>query len=896
MLKTPLLPPTVDSRCIVTFCYNCRYKLITYFGSKRLLVQIQSCRPFLQNPGWNLNIFSLLSFFTAIVCTYLGIFAFRLDTKSKSNKVFLLMCMSFAIWAFAYAFVYSAPDKDVLWLWFKVSSIGWCAIAGIALHFFLILTKREGILKKPWIYPLLYLPGIIFVYKAWTGIITAKDFIQTDLGWVGTGPPASIWFGLYIVYCTACMVIGLFFVWSWGKGSVLKREKKQANIIIYAASITFVLGVLTNILLPALNIPAIAPILILIWAFGHYHAITRYNLMQVTPQVAAEEILSRMTDLLILTDHDGKITKVNNRVETLLGYYERELIEKPINLVILEEDELIDALSAIQAITYSFYNHDFNYKTKYGEHIPVNVSCSAIRDQLDEIIGVAFVGRDIRQTNQLYEEILVRKRVEDALMKVQAELKMRVQERTAELEKTNEALRADVIEREQAACLLGESLEALKNSERKLADIIDYMPDGAFVISNEGIVIAWNKAMEEMTGIKAENIISKGNYEYALAFYGTRRPIMIDLALSPDDKEIERNYPFVKKENEILFTELFIPSLGREGTYLWAKAKPLYDASGKVIAAIEIVRDVTDRHHIEEVLKTEKERFKALSENSPFGLILLDKNGDFQYINPGFKEIFGYTLDDIPDGRTWLGKAYPDPAYRHEVASGWIAHFKDAMPGEKQAKIYKTICKNGTEKIINFLSVQLEYGKFLITCVDITKLKMLEEELRALSLTDDLTELYNRRGFFTLGRQQLKMAERMQKGVMLVYMDVDNMKWINDTLGHREGDNALIYVSNILKETFRESDIIARIGGDEFVVLAIEAEKNHTEVFAERLQENINKHNNTSKQPYRLSISTGITHYAPDTPDGLDSLIKVADELMYKNKRDKRSLPFSLTV
>jgi diguanylate cyclase (GGDEF)-like protein/PAS domain S-box-containing protein len=432
------------------------------------------------------------------------------------------------------------------------------------------------------------------------------------------------------------------------------------------------------------------------------------------------------------------------------------------------------------------------------------------------------------------------------------------------------------------------TIEALKNSERKLADIIDYMPDAAFVISDEGIVIAWNKAMEEITGINAENIMGKGNYEYALPFYGTRRPIMIDLALSPDNKEIEQNYPFVKIENETLYTELFVSGFGKDGAYLWAKVRPLYNSSGKAVAAIEIIRDVTDRRYIEEALKTEKERFETLSESSPFGLILLDNNGGFQYINPGFREIFGYTLDDIPDGRTWFRKAYPDPVYRQGVSFEWITDFKDTVPWKKQSKIFKTICKDGAEKIINFVSVHLKSGEFLITCVDITKLKMLEDELRALSLTDDLTGLYNRRGFLTLGKQQLKMAERMQKNMMLVYMDVDNMKWINDTLGHQEGDKALIYASKILRETFRDSDIIARIGGDEFVVLAIESGKNHAEVFSARLQEKIDDHNNGAQHVYRLSMSTGITRYTSGAPGDLDNLLKIADELMYKNKRDKQ--------
>jgi len=859
------------------------------------------------------------------------------------------------------------------------------------------------------------LPGAIFLYKAWTGIITAKDFVQTNLGWVEIIASESIWLWLFIINYTIFIAICLFLTWLWSKKSSLKRDKRQAIIIIYSVSAAFVLGILTNIFLPVYNIeyiPAIAHILSFIWVFGVYHAISRYNLMVFTPQIASEEILSRITDLLILTDHEGKIKKVNSRTEAVLGYYENELIEKQISFIILEEDILTDAFSAIQENRNSFYNHDATYKTKYYEHIPVNISCSAIRDQFDEIIGVVFIGQDIRQTHQLYEEIVIRKRVEDALIRVQNELEVRVEERTIELAKLNEKLQADIAERELATQRLRKSEEsyrtlsenlpcivyrvylsehdrmeffndmlvmmtgytkeelttgevcsidplifpedrtrvvevvkkalskrepfqveyrlihkngnilifmergrpiystnehplyidgiifditeqhktmiALKNSERRLADIINYMPDAIFVINCEGTVIAWNKAMEELTGIKAENMVNKGNYEYALPFYGTRRPIMIDLALSPDKKEIEQNYPFIKTENETLYTELFVSGFGKEGSYIWGKAKPLYDESGRVIAAIEIIRDVTERRRIKNALEAEKERFRVLSESSPFGLILLDKNGVFQYVNPGFEEIFGYTISDVPDGKTWFRKAYPNIAYRDEVASEWITYFNTPTHGESCTRIFATSCKNGTEKFINFVSVQLDSGEFLVTCVDITKLKKLEDELRALSLTDDLTGLYNRRGFLTLGRQQLKMAQRMQKDMMLVYADVDNLKWINDRLGHQEGDNALIYISRILMETFRESDIIARIGGDEFVVLAMESGKNKAELLVARLQEKMDNHNATSGYAYKLSMSIGIAQYTPDIPCELDNLLEIGDKLMYENKRNKR--------
>lgn len=160
-------------------------------------------------------------------------------------------------------------------------------------------------------------------------------------------------------------------------------------------------------------------------------------------------------------------------------------------------------------------------------------------------------------------------------------------------------------------------------------------------------------------------------------------------------------------------------------------------------------------------------------------------------------------------------------------------------------------------------------------------------ELQSLSLIDDLTGLYNRRGFLTLSQQQLKIANRTTRGLSLLFIDLDGMKRINDALGHNEGDLALIDTASILKETFRESDIIARIGGDEFVVLVIEASKANVENLATRLQENLKAYAKGNRR-YRLSASMGIAHYYPGQPCSIDDLLARADALMYEHKRGKQ--------
>jgi diguanylate cyclase (GGDEF)-like protein len=168
---------------------------------------------------------------------------------------------------------------------------------------------------------------------------------------------------------------------------------------------------------------------------------------------------------------------------------------------------------------------------------------------------------------------------------------------------------------------------------------------------------------------------------------------------------------------------------------------------------------------------------------------------------------------------------------------------------------------------------------------DITARKRMEEALRALALVDDLTGLYNRRGFFTMSQQQLKMADRTRIRMALLFADFDDLKHINDTLGHPEGDRALIEVADVFKETFRESDIIARIAGDEFVVLAIETDSVSPEVLASRLQENLEASNARLDRQYKLSLSIGTARYDPERPCLIDELLTRADRAMYEKKQ-----------
>ena len=165
-----------------------------------------------------------------------------------------------------------------------------------------------------------------------------------------------------------------------------------------------------------------------------------------------------------------------------------------------------------------------------------------------------------------------------------------------------------------------------------------------------------------------------------------------------------------------------------------------------------------------------------------------------------------------------------------------------------------------------------------------------EETIRNLSLTDELTGLYNRRGFLTLAEEQLKLARRAKTELTLFFADLDGLKEINDELGHKEGDLALIDIANILRDIFREGDIIARFAGDEYAVLVVSGTKVDNNFFMKRLEDYVHHFNLDGGRRYSLSLSVGYSQFDPQKNVSIDQLMTLADEKQYELKRTRKIL------
>jgi diguanylate cyclase (GGDEF)-like protein/PAS domain S-box-containing protein len=210
-------------------------------------------------------------------------------------------------------------------------------------------------------------------------------------------------------------------------------------------------------------------------------------------------------------------------------------------------------------------------------------------------------------------------------------------------------------------------------------------------------------------------------------------------------------------------------------------------------------------------------------------------------------------------------------------------------PLKVEGRIIGVMAVQSYSKAIHFDQEDLNLLEFVSTqMAQLIERKRMEQEIVSLSLTDELTGLFNRRGFTVLAEHEMKLAYRFKRSVSLFFCDLDDLKTINDTCGHAQGDEALKEVSAIIRETFREADIPARIGGDEFVILAPDTSVESPDILPKRLQTTVENHNLKGGRPYPLTLSVGMARFTPDAPHTINELILQADEMMYQQKKEKK--------
>jgi PAS domain S-box-containing protein len=352
-----------------------------------------------------MNIFSLLLFFACINYLYLGISAYRLDRDARVNRIFLMICLAFALWAFSFSLMNGTTDRHAAFHWYAVSVIGWILFLPLSLHLFLLLSRRDRLINAATL-ALMYLPaagGIVYaeMWMLHPGVLRAVPG-----GWVPVFDIGSPPLYIFMVSCFLYLGAGFISLYLWGRRSRFRREKKQMKVILGVSIVSMLLSYIFDNILPGLNmavIPLTAPLMGMIWVAGTWYAIKKYRFMTLDTSFAAGEIIDSMRDLLVMIDYSGLISHVSIHTCETLGYRESELIGMSMNKLVAENDFLEKEWALFADCSADSGVMEIHFRTSAGDSIPVLLSGSALRDGEGDLLGLVFVGHDLRETRMLRE-------------------------------------------------------------------------------------------------------------------------------------------------------------------------------------------------------------------------------------------------------------------------------------------------------------------------------------------------------------------------------------------------------------------------------------------------------------------------------------------------------------
>jgi diguanylate cyclase (GGDEF)-like protein/PAS domain S-box-containing protein len=415
----------------------------------------------------------------------------------------------------------------------------------------------------------------------------------------------------------------------------------------------------------------------------------------------------------------------------------------------------------------------------------------------------------------------------------------------------------------------------LRESEEKYQNILESIEDGYYEVDLRGNLTLFNDSLCRIHGYTRDELVGMNYREYMDDITAEHVFKTFNGVYQTGEPAKGTNWEIIRKDGSRKIIEASVSLIG--------------DYSGNPIGFRGIIRDITEKKRAEQALRESEEKYRTIIENMEEGYFEVDLRGDFTFFNDSLSTITGYSRTELMgmNYRQYMDKATSKNVFKIFNNVFLTGRTKEFFEWEIKIKDGSKRIHSGSVSLIKD-----SYGNpvgFRGIVRDITDKKRMEEKLKELSLRDDLTGLYNRRGFFELAEQQWKIAKRMMRKMLLVYADIDRLKYINDTFGHYTGDRLINDVAGIIKKTFRTSDIVARIGGDEFVILVVEITDMDHSRYIDKLRKNMKEYNKKTKLPFELSLSIGFALYNPAYPLTIEELMKRADDLMYDEKKTKGS-------
>ena len=406
--------------------------------------------------------------------------------------------------------------------------------------------------------------------------------------------------------------------------------------------------------------------------------------------------------------------------------------------------------------------------------------------------------------------------------------------------------------------------ESFHESEERYRSLVDSTDDSIYVVDREYKYVYMNKKHLTRLGLLGNEFLGQAYGEFHI----------------PREKK-----KFIKKVDNVFVSNQSSQSEYRslrDNRYFLQTFSPVHDRDGNVTAVTVVSKDITERKKTDELILQSKQDWENTFNSITDMITVHDRNFNIIRANKSAEKILSL------------------PFLVSETKCFKYYHGKDSSLEKcPSCECLKTGKPSSFEMFEPYLGMFLEIRAIprydsnnnLVGLIhvarDITVRKKMEEKLHAMSITDDLTGLLNRRGFFSHAEKQLKLAQRAKREMSVIYADLDGLKAINDTWGHKVGDSALLEIAGLLRETFSESDIVSRLGGDEFAVLVEITGTDDEAVVKKRLEEQLDRFNSMGKNPYKLLISVGMVRFDPDNPCSIDELLSRSDKLMYANKKSK---------
>lgn len=645
-----------------------------------------------------MGLLPFIHFFCFILYAYLSIIIIVKNPGSILNRVCAALIGCFALWSLGSIFIHNpATSKQHVILIENVISVGWVSFSSFFLWFALLFTRKKRILGSWMLYPAMFLPPLVFIYQQWNHSLVA-DYIKKDFGWT-TVWSLSIWSYLYSLYFIAFLVLGLFFIYRFRNRSADLIIRKQARIIFLSTLVVLPIGALTNVVLSRFNvhkIPDIADVPAVIWVLSLAYIMGKYKFLTINPSTAAENIISTMSDSLILLDPGGKIVKANPVALALLGYKEKELKRKDFKVIVADNHSnkvIFEKMSAGEDIS----NHEMYLTTKQGQATPVIFSTSILKNENGTVVGIVGIGRDISGWRRMEEE--------------------------------------------------------LKNLEEKFDVLFESASDGYYLNDLDGNFIDGNKAAEDIVGYRREELIGKNMLSSSL-LSASQVPMVTAIlnrnvrgqATGPheltlnrrDGKQVEvevSTFPIKIKNTTVVLGSL------RDITQRKAAERELNEYREHLEELVgertlklremneQLQKEINERKAAEETLRKSKEKFQTLTENINVGIYRnsAGDSGKFIEANPALVKMFGY------ENREMFLSAHLSRQF--QVPNDWKRlNRKILQSGFVKDEELKLSRKDGTPFVASISAVAVKDDKgntrfFDGIIEDITGRKKLEEQL-----------------------------------------------------------------------------------------------------------------------------------------------------------------------